>query len=413
MSKRLDNTDTVTVLQETIDLTDEVSTAHISSTAAHGATGAVVGTTNAQTLSNKTFRSQVSISGTAGGLTSIYCTATTVGITHGADEFDLPNGKSGTLAVTSDIPSTASFATLTGAETLTNKTIRDTENSLTISHFGLLNKGVYTHAELDTHYASSASVHGLSGTVVGTTDTQTLSAKTLDATCVVDHVNLSNKGTNTHAQIDTAITASTSHIAATAAHGATGAVVGTTNTQTLTNKTLTAPVIASVISNGNTVTFPTTTQTLVGRTTTDTMTGKTISFPTTGGTPAALNYYELLDSAITITGSIAPLGAGQNLTRIGRIVYLRISGAFDVLTSAVVAPLTVTEILPARFRPAVENRFAIPVINAGFNDAMAGCLSVSSAGVLVLYGSLAQGGFTGIIGDIVGVQADLCVSWTI
>lgn len=33
------------------------------------------------------------------------------------------------------------------------------------------------------------------------------------------------------------------HIAATAAHGATGAVVGTTNSQTLTNKTLTTPTI--------------------------------------------------------------------------------------------------------------------------------------------------------------------------
>jgi hypothetical protein len=44
---------------------------------------------------------------------------------------------------------------------------------------------------------------------------------------------------------DTRITANdvTTHANATAAHGATGAVVGTTNTQTLTNKTLTTPKI--------------------------------------------------------------------------------------------------------------------------------------------------------------------------
>ena len=48
-----------------------------------------------------------------------------------------------------------------------------------------------------------------------------------------------------------------------------------TGTQTLTNKTLTTPVIAS-ISNSGTLTLPTASDTLVGRATTDTLTNKTI-----------------------------------------------------------------------------------------------------------------------------------------
>lgn len=49
-------------------------------------------------------------------------------------------------------------------------------------------------------------------------------------------------------------------------------------TQTLTNKTLTAPVI-STISNTGTLTLPTSTDTLVGRATTDTLTNKTLTSP--------------------------------------------------------------------------------------------------------------------------------------
>jgi hypothetical protein len=73
------------------------------------------------------------------------------------------------------------------------------------------------------------------------------------------------------------------HAALTAAHGATGAVVGTTNTQTLTNKTLTAPVIAT-ISNSGTLTLPTGPDTLVARDSADTLTNKTLTTPTISGT---------------------------------------------------------------------------------------------------------------------------------
>ena len=56
---------------------------------------------------------------------------------------------------------------------------------------------------------------------------------------------------------------------------ATDTLVGRSTTDTLTNKTLTTPVIAQ-ISNGGTLSLPSTTDTLVGRTTTDTLTNKSL-----------------------------------------------------------------------------------------------------------------------------------------
>lgn len=46
------------------------------------------------------------------------------------------------------------------------------------------------------------------------------------------HADLAGIGTNTHEQIDTAVTASSAHIAATSAHGASGPLVGTGNVAT-------------------------------------------------------------------------------------------------------------------------------------------------------------------------------------
>ena len=61
-------------------------------------------------------------------------------------------------------------------------------------------------------------------------------------------------------------------------------MVSTTGTQTLTNKTLTAPTIAT-ITNGGTVTLPSGTDQLVGRATTDTLTNKTLTNPALIGSP--------------------------------------------------------------------------------------------------------------------------------
>ena len=100
------------------------------------------------------------------------------------------------------------------------------------------------------------------------------------------------------------------------------AVAGTdyvtpTGTETLTNKTLTAPIISS-ISNTGTLTLPTSTDTLVGRATTDTLTNKTIQAGTfTNG------YTEEVATANTSTAYTIDLANGsvQILTLTGNCVY--------------------------------------------------------------------------------------------
>jgi trimeric autotransporter adhesin len=75
-----------------------------------------------------------------------------------------------------------------------------------------------------------------------------------------------------------------------------GTLATLTGTETLTNKTLTTPVISS-ISNSGTLTLPTSTDTLIGRATTDTLTNKTLTNPT------ITNYTETLQAVGTVGAS--------------------------------------------------------------------------------------------------------------
>ena len=123
-------------------------------------------------------------------------------------------------------------------------------------------------------------------------------------------------------------------------------LVGKATTDTLTNKTLTAPVI-STITNTGTLTLPTSTDTLVGRATTDTLTNKTLTAPVINiatNAQTGTSYTSVLEdngkmvemnntSANTFTvplnSSVAyPVGAQINIlqTNIGQTTVVATSG---------------------------------------------------------------------------------------
>lgn len=90
-------------------------------------------------------------------------------------------------------------------------------------------------------------------------------------------------------------------------------IVTDSNTVTMTNKTLTAPVI-STISNSGTITLPTGTRTLVARDTTDTLTNKTLTSSTNvlGGVTMTLGSDANGDMYYRSSGVLTRLGIGSS-----------------------------------------------------------------------------------------------------
>lgn len=130
-----------------------------------------------------------------------------------------------TLTVTRGADSTTAFTHSIGAEVVHGISAQDPR-------------------EANAHVNATTGVHGAAGAVVGTTDTQTLTNKTLGATNTVNGFTASRfmeaDGTGKLVSGTKAIPA--------------GVVVGTTDTQTLTGKTLTSPAInGGVIDTTSTI----------------------------------------------------------------------------------------------------------------------------------------------------------------
>lgn len=191
--------------------------------------------------------------------------------TSGANNLTLTT----TGATNVTFPTTGTLATLAGSETLTNKTISGSSNTLSnIANSSLTNSSVT--------YNGVTVALGASGTITAST-TAALTIGT----------GLTGGSFDGSTAVTIAIDSS---------------VVTLNGTQTLTNKTLTTPVIAQ-ISNTGVLTLPSSTDTLVGRATTDTLTNKSISGST--NTLTNIGNASLTNSSVTVGTTSIALGASS------------------------------------------------------------------------------------------------------
>ena len=285
------------------------------------------------------------ISSTVSGDTVTFAIDSTVTTNSGTQTLtnktiDLGNNTlTGTTAEFNTALQDGSFATLAGSETLTNKTINTASNTITIVEADISDLGSYITAS----------------------STDTLSNKTIDSASNTITLDLSEGTlTGTLAEFNTAVSDAT--------------LVSTTGTETLSNKTLTAPKFADggfiADANGNElILLQTTTSAVNELEITNAATGNAVQIATSGG-----------DTNIDL--KISPKGTGVvdvDTSRITNVVDP--SGAQDAATKAYVDSVANGLDVKASVRVATTAALATSTYNNG-----AGTITADANGALSIDG---------------------------